>query len=462
MLPSVTSSPIAAFDARFSAVMVALGLHHHESYVTALSGGADSTGLALLVQRYANAKRKKHHAVIVNHGLRDCAFDEALRVQSRLQKHGVVSKIISVSGPRPKSAVQEWARINRYRILISAAREQNAVLLFAHHTDDQAETVAMRLLKGSGLVGLAGIPVLRSQHGVTIARPVLCWSHAQLRDFCVLLNCSVECDLSNKDRQFERVRIRQLLAIFDQRLIGPSSSQIRRLAASAAKLTSAADDANVNDLSGAVKWYSTGYVRVTMADLNGLPDFRWKLAMRRMVMAVSGVAYAPSSLALDRVRRRVSAGLSATVGGCHFSPIRALAKTGRNAADSHRVYHLFREIGRHVKITRICSGDEVVFAGCWLVKSKQAGFLHAFGDVGKLSNDIRLGNLAKNLPDSWLLIPFRARQTIPVLTTLDGRLIYPQIQEQGFQGSIEAVEARFLGRSKGSTLLNDKLIGQIL
>ena len=85
MLPSVKASSIAAFDASFAAVMARLGLDQAAGYVTALSGGPDSTALALLTQRYANAAGKRHHAVIVDHGVRDGSGNEAERVQKRLR-----------------------------------------------------------------------------------------------------------------------------------------------------------------------------------------------------------------------------------------------------------------------------------------------------------------------------------------------------------------------------------------
>ena len=96
MLPSVKASLIADFDARFAAVMAGLGLDQCTGYVTALSGGPDSTALALLTQRYANANGKHHHAVIVDHGLRDGSGDEAKRVQTRLHRFGVSSDIIPI------------------------------------------------------------------------------------------------------------------------------------------------------------------------------------------------------------------------------------------------------------------------------------------------------------------------------------------------------------------------------
>ena len=152
MLPSVKVSPTTAFDASFAAVMAGQELDQCTGYVTALSGGPDSTALALLTQRYADATGKHHHAVIVDHGLRDSSGDEAERVQTRLRRFSITSDIIQITEPLPTAGLQEWARINRHHVLLSVARQKKAALLFAHHASDQAETVAMRLLKSSGLI----------------------------------------------------------------------------------------------------------------------------------------------------------------------------------------------------------------------------------------------------------------------------------------------------------------------
>ena len=124
MLPSVKANPIRAFDARFAAVMAGLGLDQCTGYVTALSGGPDSTALTLLTQRYANVTGKHHHAVIVDHGLRNGSGDEAERVQTRLRCFGIASDIIQITEPRPTTGLQEWARINRHQALLAAARQK--------------------------------------------------------------------------------------------------------------------------------------------------------------------------------------------------------------------------------------------------------------------------------------------------------------------------------------------------
>ena len=446
---------VADVQSSFALAMAKLELDLQSSYLTALSGGADSSALALLTQHYANAVGKRHLAVIVDHGLRDQSYTEARRVQDQMRAHGVTSDIISIDGPRPTSGLQEWARLRRYQALMSVARDRQAVILFAHHADDQAETIAMRLLKGSGLVGLAGIPSTRIQHGITISRPLLGWSHDQLLRVCCHFGYSFEDDPSNKDRQFERVRIRQLLAHLAQRGEDPSSDQLRRLGVVSAKLSKAASTANERPLEKAVEWHAVGYATIVMKHLADLPKFRFALLMRRLVMSISGSRYAPSGAAIDELRSRIDARLSATVGGCHFSPAPLHKGDGSNDKQETSIYRLFRETGRHLNKTPIGTGNEVVFAGCWLVKSQQEGMLHAFGDVGKVWDGFDSAIINKNMPEDWHLIPYRARQAIPVLTTLDGGLIYPQIGYYEKHQLANPLMACFLGMAKNPVFLAD-------
>lgn len=451
MLPSVKANPLAAFDASFATSMAMLGLDQCDGYVTALSGGPDSTALALLTQRYAVANGKQHHAVIINHQLRDGAGDEAVRVQARLLAYDISSEIIPITAPRPASGLQEWARVNRHNMLLSVARQRQAALLFAHHAGDQAETVAMRLLKGSGLAGLAGIAVRRMQHDVIIGRPVLGWTPDQLSALCGLLGCDFEIDPSNHNTAFERVRIRNFLAGLDRPAAvsgGPSSVQLRRLADGAARLMAAAETACDQLAGSGVDWHKAGYATITMAAFDDVPQSLWALMMRRLIMAIGGGHYGPSATALCRTRQRLAEGRSATIGGCHFSPVDAAAK-----------YRVFRETGRRRLALPVAAGEAVVFAGCWLVHSRQAGTLHALGDAAKLTADFTPRLAAKAVPDAWHLLPHRARRAIPVLTALDGGLIYPQLKGYENTQSPVSMAARFLGMARRPTFLADTLIG---
>ena len=460
MLPSVKASSIAAFDASFAAVLAGLGLDQCARYVTALSGGPDSTALALLTQRYADATGKHHKAVIVDHGLRDSSGDEARRVQTRLRRFGIAIDIIQITEPRPTAGLQEWARINRHQALLSAARKKKAALFFAHHASDQAETVAMRLLKSSGLNGLSGIACHRMQHDVIVARPVLGWMPDQLKAVCHYLDCDFEIDPSNQNHQFERVRIRKFLADLDRQdpAIGDvalSSGQLRRLGAGAARLSAAADRGCDRIIDHGVEWQPAGYARVTMAAFADLPQSFWTLVMRRLIMAVGGGQYGAATIALDQLRQRCDDGVSATIGGCHFSPI--TAPSPRHASTAS--YYLFRETGRKLIAMPITAGQEAVFAGCWLVKSAQTGMVHASADKLQIQGDSGPASHANPIPDDWHLLPHRARQAIPVLTTLDGGSIYPQLEGYNSARSPASLVARFLGMARRPTFLADTLIG---
>jgi tRNA(Ile)-lysidine synthase len=460
MLLSVKAKPIAAFDARFAAVMARLGLDQCTGYITALSGGPDSTALALLTQRYVDATGKHHNAVIVDHGLREGSGDEAKRVQARLLRFGISSDIIQITEPRPTAGLQEWARINRHNALLAVARQKKAALLFAHHASDQAETVAMRLLKSSGLNGLGGIACYRLQHYVIVARPVLGWMPDQLKAVCRQLDCDFEIDPSNQNHQFERVRIRKFLADLDRQNaaagdIALSSGQLRRLGVGAARLGAAADKACDWIIEQAVDWHPAGYASVTMDAFADLPQSFWALIMRRLIMAVGGGQYGAARMALDQLRQRCDDGVSATIGGCHFSPI----STPSSRLPSGANYHLFRETGRKVTTTPIAAGQELVFAGCWLVKSAQAGMLHGFADSPRIQGDSGAALHVKFMPDVWHLLPHRARQAIPVLTTLDGESIYPQLEGYESTQLPAKMAARFLGIARRPTFLADTLIG---
>ena len=467
MLQSVKASQLSVYDDSFAAAMAQLGLDRCSGYVTAVSGGPDSTALAFLAGRYAAAVGKPHHAVIINHQLRNDAGAEARRVQARLLRYQISADIIPITAQRPASGVQEWARINRHNLLLSAARQRQSALLFAHHAGDQAETVAMRLLKGSGLAGLAGIPACRIQYDVTIGRPVLDWTSAQLVAICRLLDCDFETDPSNENAVFERVRTRRFLANIDQQTVsgGVSSQHLRRLGDAAARLMMTVETAADHIYAGAVGWHEAGYATTTMAALADLPRPIWRLVMRRLIMAIGGAAYGPSSSALDRLYDRCKDGLSATIGGCHFSPVKPsktdqLARSDQPVRPDHPVteYRLFRETGRNRLEVAIKAGEEVVFAGCWLIQSEQAGVVKALADSNVLAGSDRCFT-GETLPLSWRSMPYRARQAIPVLTTLDGSLIYPQLERVGRTQSSAVTSARFLGLARRPIFLAGTLIG---
>ena len=161
---------------------------------------------------------------------------------------------------------------------------------------------------------------------------------------------------------------------------------------------------------------------------------------------------------MDELRNRIGSGIAATIGGCHFSPVLLRKGVAGNDKEETLIYRLFRETGRKLGTISIGVDDEVVFAGCWLVKSQHAGTLHALGNTGRIRDGFDCALINKNMPEDWRLIPHRARQAIPVLTTLDGGLIYPQIEGYKNQEADAPLEVRFFGMAENPVFVANTAI----
>ncbi len=145
--------------------------------VLAVSGGPDSVALMWLVARWrrALARGPRLIAVTVDHGLRPEAAREARDVK-RLAQARSICPIARCAGPAPsrKPDCRPRPASARYRLLAQAARASGAThILTAHTRDDQAETLLMRMLRGSGIAGLAAMARETEREGVWLARPLL-------------------------------------------------------------------------------------------------------------------------------------------------------------------------------------------------------------------------------------------------------------------------------------------------
>jgi tRNA(Ile)-lysidine synthase len=200
----------AAFVERFRADLAALGPVRTPLGI-AFSGGPDSLALLLLA---AAAFPGAVRAATVDHGLREGSAAEAALAARICESLGVPHRILEVSVSTGAS-VQAQAREARYRALAGwMDAEGVSTLLTAHHLDDQAETLLMRLLRGAGVAGLAGIRARRplGEGGAEIVRPLLGWRRAELGEVAAASGLTFAADPSNRDEAFDRVRLRRLLA----------------------------------------------------------------------------------------------------------------------------------------------------------------------------------------------------------------------------------------------------------
>ena len=192
----------------------------------AVSGGPDSLALLLLS---ASARPGEVEAATVDHGLRVESAAEAGAVAELCASGKIPHAILPVT-VRPGASVQARAREARYAALGRWAIERGLVaVLTAHHADDQAETLLMRLARGSGLAGLSSVRPVNRQSDVTIARPLLGWRKAELLAVVAAAGIEPRHDPSNDDPRHDRTRARAFLE--SQAWLDPE-----RLAASAGYL----------------------------------------------------------------------------------------------------------------------------------------------------------------------------------------------------------------------------------
>lgn len=198
----------------------------------AVSGGPDSLALLLLAQA---AMPGRIEAATVDHGLRPESADEAAMVANVCRGLGVEHATLHVD--LAEGNLQDAARSARYAALEgwACARGLDA-LATAHHADDQAETLLMRLNRASGVAGLAGVRARTHVPGghLPLLRPMLGWRRAELRTVADAAGVAAAQDPSNRDERFDRVRIRRALE-------GADWLDIAALTASAAHLSDADD-----------------------------------------------------------------------------------------------------------------------------------------------------------------------------------------------------------------------------
>jgi tRNA(Ile)-lysidine synthase len=243
-------------------------------------------------------------AATVDHGLRPESADEAAMVGQVCRRLGVPHAVLPVTVGGGN--VQAQAREARYAALAAwMAREGLGALATAHHADDQAETLLMRLGRGSGVAGLAGVRARGQVPGTVLplVRPLLGWRRAELAQVVEAAGIAAAQDPSNHDPRFDRVRLRQALA-------GADWIDVPALAASAAHLADA--DAAL-DWAARREWAEC----VTREGLGMVyrPQAPRAVALRVLARLVAELGdEAPRGSALARLFDALVAGQTASIG----------------------------------------------------------------------------------------------------------------------------------------------------
>lgn len=338
----------------------------------AVSGGSDSVALAVLLSE----ARPGRDVVILNvdHRLRAGSADDARFVEALGACLG--RPVVTLAPPTPiTGSLQAAAREARYGLLAGAARAHGLAAVATGHTrDDQAETLLLRLARGSGLRGLAAMRPRTVHHGLTILRPLLRACRDELRQALVARGIGWREDPSNADPRFDRVAMRNLAPRLAA--VGLTSARLADAAAHLARASECIEALADELLARTARVDRAGAVRLARVPLFAAHDEIRLRTLARAVQMAGGQEHPPRFAALERTDTALRKGASATLGRARAS-----------VAGSDIV--LWRE-ARGIQPVLIGPGERGVFDGRWSVA--------VAADAPRLTVAAIGANLARSVP----------------------------------------------------------------
>lgn len=273
------------------------------NFVVAVSGGADSTALLLALDELVKKEKLRVNLIVahLDHGLRSESRQDARWVKQLAKELGwevSVGRADLRSAPAAKKKtenLEQAARKARYEFLLKTAKKKNApYVLTAHTLDDQAETILLRLLRGSASEGLSGTPTIRKlapRSNTLLVRPLLAWaSRGDTEAYCQLRQVDFRVDEMNEDEGFARVRVRKqllpLMKSFNNRVVEALSRTASLLNEDA---TALGDDANrLLELAQTAQKNETNSPSLSVSVLLQSPAAVRRRALREWILRARG------------------------------------------------------------------------------------------------------------------------------------------------------------------------------
>jgi len=284
----------------------------------AVSGGGDSMALLVIASRWAAERGRSIAAATVDHRLRPESAAEAATVAEFAARRGIPHRTLPAEALREAGGnLPAAAREARFRLLGDwAAAEGLTSVLLGHTLDDQAETVLMRLARGSGAEGLSAIQPVLARQGLLWLRPLLGVRRSVLREFLRAEGIAWVDDPTNEAPVYDRVKARQALAALAP--LGLDAEGFARTAWHLRRQRRVLERAMADLARRARRWGAFGEVRLDRAALAAdEPDTALRLLADTLVK-VSGAIYRPRFRALSVALEAVlSAGDAArSLAGC--------------------------------------------------------------------------------------------------------------------------------------------------
>ncbi|KAF3333137.1 tRNA(Ile)-lysidine synthase [Carex littledalei] len=341
----MSATDISAYKETFARRMAMAGIKPHHRIAVGVSGGPDSMALCALSAgwKYDGSVKKNDMSgivdgllgIVVDHRLRPESSDEAKLVQDRVHTMGVRCQIVCCDWPdgRPKQGhLQEAAREMRYQLFVDLCmKQQFSILLIAHHADDQAELLVLRLSRNSGVMGLAGMAfvsqlfphLISPNQGVLLVRPMLEFSKHDIYKICEGSNLEWVEDPTNKSMLFARNRIRSSLTSLSSCSFW---SEVQSLISACRQTRAYVDKVCRELISQSLTISEFGYATIDLEKLNPteIDDLCLSQYMTTVVQFIAQrhrpVRGRSSRLLMDYTRG-MPCKSSLTVAGCNLSPV---------------------------------------------------------------------------------------------------------------------------------------------
>ena len=383
---SLSAQVASNLDAAFAS-----GLPKHIGI--AVSGGGDSIALLHLTRAWTSAREVTLSAITIDHDLRDGSAEEAAHVAQWCADLGVAHTVKVWRDWDRNGNLQDAARQARYS-MINDWRGDIEHILIGQTLDDQAETLLLRLKRGSGVDGMTGMkPITHHPSGMTLIRPLLNITRQDLRDYLVACEQSWFDDPSNDNAAFDRIAMRQLLPKLKS--AGISLDRFALMAAHMQRAQDALDHAARDVFQTIGRQQGTDLIFDQAGFFATHSETQSRLLSAGLCW-ISGNAYRPRFEALQRALSDIQDGKASSLHGCLIYPHQNTLRITREFAATQS------------------SADQTVWDGRWQAVDLPAEHsVQALGGHGaaQLESDLR-----KN-------VPFRSLYVQPAVFFSD-HLIY--------------------------------------
>jgi tRNA(Ile)-lysidine synthase len=313
VLAAVNSPADDAAYLTFSRTLDRLLQEAPHAIAVAVSGGSDSLALTFLANAWAKQRSVSFLALTIDHALRPESAAEAQQVASWLQEAGITYHMLRWEHGDISGNLPDAAREARYRLLAHACRLHGiGICLLGHTEDDQAETIAMRLARNSGPVGLSGMSARRHYQGILFARPLLNQRRHDLREWLQSRQQRWIDDPSNECADYERVAIRQQLAQHPAR-----HAELLAIGKASVPERQRIDETYANFVKQHVTLFETGHATINYTAFAEMPGDLQHYILKRILTHLSGELYPPRHAKIARLAGQlIHSHFKATLQGC--------------------------------------------------------------------------------------------------------------------------------------------------